>query len=108
MSRNDEERLREEFMALREEDRSTAPEFSATVSAAPRRTTRRHVYAAGVLLFAVLAVAMLVGRRQQAAAPPPRQAQSLLTWSSPTGFLLQTPGQQLWREVPRIGRKALP
>jgi hypothetical protein len=109
MNTPDDVRLKQEFENLREEDRRTVPDFLAAVSLAgaramiDRRRSRNRIFAGAVLLFAAIAVMMVTRAPDRPAVRPLAKTESLLTWSSPTAFLLDTPGRQLWREVPRLG-----
>src|SRR5690349_25118346 len=97
----DDARLKRDFETMREDDLRTAPDFLDTVSAGRRRAvavgrwrSRNQIFIAGTLLFVTVALMMVVVRTSQR---PITQPASLSTWSSPTAFLLETPGKQLWR-----------
>ena len=49
-------------------------------------------------LFAFLAVPALLWQNHR-----PVQLMSISQWKSPTGFLIETPGQKLFNTVPHIG-----
>lgn len=106
--------LKRDFENLRENDRRTAPDFLSTVSAARGRTvaagpprSRNRIFIAGALLFAAAAGTMLVIRPHGSTAPTVRETGSLFAWSSPTAFLLETPGKQFWSETPRLGDREI-
>jgi hypothetical protein len=100
MSSPEDSRLRTHFANLREEDRSAAPPFGRTVAAAAtfsrRRSSLRIALAAPVLAIAV----MLAVRTHRSTDTVPRE---LAAWSSPTSFLLETPGKQILNQTPRLG-----
>lgn len=100
MNTPDDARLRREFERLREEDRRGAPDFADTLAAAVARGRRRtqHLILAAVTAAAIVITIAIATSR----APRPRATGSLLTWSSPTAFLLETPGKALWKELPRF------
>src|SRR5215469_4558115 len=100
MNAPDDARLESDFKSLREEDGRTAPDFLDTFASAAARHRRRSRLWFFVAVAATAAViAILIARP---GAPRPREKGSLLTWSSPTAFLLETPGTKLWKEVPRF------
>jgi hypothetical protein len=106
MSLPEDSDLRTHFANLREEDRSTAPPFGPTaVAVSPSRSLLRIALAA----VPVLAIAvMLAVRTHRSTDAVPRE---LATWSSPTAFLLETPGKQLLNQTPTLGEsliRALP
>ena len=97
---SEDSRLRTHFANLREEDRRAAPPFGRTAAAAAfshRRSSLRIALAA----MPVLAIAvMLAVRTHRSTDAVPRE---LAAWSSPTAFLLETPGKQLLNQTPRFG-----
>ena len=96
--------LKQAFDNLREHDRRAAPEFARTVSAGRRVRSRSRVYtAAAMLLAAGVAGALMMNRWQRPVAPPG----AVLSWRSPTAFLLDTPGRQFVNETPRFGYGAV-
>jgi hypothetical protein len=104
MSLPEDSRLRTHFANLREEDRSAAPPFGRTAAAAPSR--RRSVLRIAVAALPVLAIAvMLAVRTHRSTDAIPRE---LAAWSSPTAFLLETPGKQLLNRTPRLGEPLIP
>jgi hypothetical protein len=114
---NDRE-LRERFARLREEERARAPSFDATLAAAlsrrtPRRTPRPTWALAGIAVAAagiVVALLLRSGEQPRYSTPLTRPARvaagahsagtRAVAWSSPTDFLLKTPGSDLLRTVP--------
>ena len=109
MSSQEDSDLRTHFANLREEDRSAAPPFDWTAEAVPsvsRRNSWLRIALAAMPLLAI--AAMLAVRTHHATDAAPRQ---LAAWSSPTAFLLETPGKQLLNQTPRLGEpliRALP
>ncbi|HEV8147891.1 MAG TPA: hypothetical protein VGP79_15990 [Bryobacteraceae bacterium] len=60
--------------------------------------------------WAIAAVAIVLSlgtlailRLRTMTAPPLAEPLAISTWSSPTAFLLDTPGRKFLREIPRIG-----
>ena len=102
MSSPEDSRLRMHFTNLREEDRSATPPFGRTASAAAAPS--RHVFSSLRIALAampVLAIAVMFAlRTHRSTEAVPRE---LATWSSPTAFLLETPGKQLLNQTPRLG-----
>jgi len=100
MSLPEDSDLRTHFANLREEDQSTAPPFGRTV-AASAFSRRRSSLRIALAVMPVLAIAvMLAVRAHHSTDAVPRE---LATWSSPTSFLLETPGKQLLNQTPRLG-----
>lgn len=93
----DDRDLRARFAELRRQDALRAPEFAGLIRRSRPPMFRRMAVAAVCVLVAGLLVLVLYPRRP---APP---ALSLTQWRSPTDFLLQTPGRDLLRSVPRFG-----
>jgi hypothetical protein len=104
MSERDDEELRERFAALRREHTIAAPVFRDTVAAARSRphpgARRRLGFAAGAALVLVALVLMLTVRNRH------RTTVDLASVRvhAPTDFLLQLPGAELLRTMPRLGR----
>jgi hypothetical protein len=100
MNSPEDSRLRTRFANLREEDRSAAPPFGRTVAAAAssRRSSSLRIALAAVPVLAIAVV--LAVRTHRSADAVPRE---LAAWSSPTAFLLETPGKQLLNQTPRLG-----
>jgi hypothetical protein len=102
----DAEDLRGLFSALRREVDLAPPEFSAVLRRAGVREAagRRHrwlaVTACALLLLAPL-LWLVPGRHKHDPG-----GVSLSEWRSPTDFLLQTPGQELLRDIPEIGQRS--
>jgi hypothetical protein len=105
MSLPEDSRLRTHFANLREEDQSAAPPFDRTAAAAaPSR--RGSVLRIALAALPVLAIAvMLAVRTHRSTDAVPRE---LAAWSSPTAFLLETPGKQLLNRTPRLGEPLIP
>ena len=98
----DEHELRERFAALRREESAGAPEFRRVLAAARTRprSGRRDVgflAAAALVLIAFVAIlTVLHGHRTPVDLAGVRV-------HVPTDFLLQVPGAELLRTVPRLG-----
>jgi hypothetical protein len=95
----DDRDLRARFAELRRQDVLRAPDFAGLMQHARRSRARMftRMAVAVCVLAAGLLVLVLYPRRP---APP---APSLTQWRSPTDFLLETPGRDLLRSVPRFG-----
>lgn len=96
----DDRDLRARFTGLRLQDAVRTPEFAGLMQQARRSRPPRFTgmaVAAVCLLVAGLLVLALYPRHHASPAP------SLTQWRSPTEFLLQTPGRDLLRSVPRFG-----
>ena len=105
MNSPEDSRLRTQFANLREEDRSTAPPFDRTAAAAPALSRRSSFVRIALTAVPVLAIAvMLAVRPHRSTDAVPRK---LAAWSSPTAFLLETPGKQLLNQTPRLGEPLL-
>src|SRR5438105_15912013 len=105
MSEPEDNRLRRHFANLREDDRSAAPPFDWTAAAVPsvsRRNSWLRIALAAMPLLAI--AAMLAVRTHHATDAVPRE---LAAWSSPTAFLLKTPGEQLLMQTPRLGESLM-
>jgi hypothetical protein len=101
MSSPEDSGLRTHFANLREEDRSGAPPFGPTVAAAATFSRRSTSLRIALAAMPVLAIAvMLAVRTRRSTDTIPRE---LAVWSSPTAFLLETPGKQLLNQTPRLG-----
>jgi len=110
MNTPEDARLKRDFENLRESDRRTAPDFLSTVSAARSRAvapSRNRGFIAAAILFAAVAGTMLMSRSHRSTALPDRELRTLYSWSSPTAFLLETPGKQFWTETPRLGSRGI-
>jgi hypothetical protein len=101
MNSPEERRLRTLFANLRAEDRSAAPPFDRTVAAAAASSHRVSFLRVSLMAVPVLAIAALLAvrtHRSQDAVP-----REIAGWSSPTAFLLETPGIQFLNQTPRLG-----
>ena len=101
MSSPEDSRLRTHFANLREEDRSAAPPFGRTAASAAafsRRGSSLRIALAAILILAI--AVMLAVRTHRSTDAVSRE---LAAWSSPTAFLLETPGKQLLNRTPRLG-----
>lgn len=92
------------FQQARREEAEAAPAFAATLARAraarrPRRL-RAGLVAALAIAGGIVALLILRGRPDMTAAGPVDLA--AVRWTAPTDFLLETPGAELLRTVPRI------
>jgi len=106
MNTPDDERLKQHFEKMRDADRRKVPDFLDTISAArfrtlPSRWHRRIAFAAALLLG--VAASIMVSQLHRSTAPP----EPLMSWSSPTSSLLETPGKRLLRETPPLGVQSI-
>ena len=101
MSIPEDNRLRTHFANLREEDRSAAPPFGTAAAAATAFSPRGFSLRIALASLPVLVIAgVLAVRTHRSTDAVPRD---LAAWSSPTAFLLETPGTQLLNQTPRLG-----
>ena len=101
MNSSEDSRLRTHFTNLREEDRSATPPFGRITAAVPFVPRRRYSLRIALATLPVVVIAvMLTVRTHRSTDPIPRD---LAAWSSPTAFLLETPGKQLLNQTPRLG-----
>ena len=110
-ARDEERETASALERLRKADESSAPPFHVTLtSARDGRVSRRApigpVLAAATLLLAIVGLAIFESKQPPASRPPlpaPSSAKaSLESWQSPTDFLLETPGSELWRDMPLL------
>ena len=110
-ARDDEREIASALERLRKAAESSAPPFQVTrTSARDGRASRRAplgpVLAAAALLLVIGGLAVFQSKHPPASRPPlpaPSSAKaSLESWQSPTDFLLETPGSELWRDTPRL------
>ena len=106
----DDSGLREQYQRLRRQDERLARPFSRLRQAARRRSrvpsqgSLRRLLAAAALGLAVAGgVGALLWPRLRTAEPSAAAIARLSQWRAPTDWLLQTPGSQLLRSVPRLG-----
>jgi hypothetical protein len=101
MSLPEDSDLKAHFANLREEDREAVPPFGRTAAAVTFVPRRRYSLRIALAALPVLAIAvMLAVRTHRSTDAVPRE---LAAWSSPTAFLLETPGKQLLNQTPRLG-----
>jgi len=101
MNSSEDSRIRKRFANVREEDRSAAPSFSRTAAASAVSSRHRGPWRIVLVAAPVLAIGAILAvqtRRSKTEAP-----HELAVWSSPTAFLLETPGKQLLNQTPRLG-----
>jgi hypothetical protein len=108
MNSPEESRLREYFENLRDADQPTSPPFPDTIASAERRTPPAIRVVRQPWAMAAVAITLCVGtlamlRLRSTPAPPLTGRLAISTWTSPTAFLLETPGRKFLREIPRIG-----
>jgi hypothetical protein len=101
MSSPEDSRLRKHFANLREEDRSAAPPFGRTAAAAAAPSRRGSSLRIALAAMPVLVIAAMLAVRTHRSRDA--VARELAAWSSPTAFLLKTPGKQLLNQTPRLG-----
>ena len=98
----DDQELRTRFAQLKREDRARVPAFRRpSRNAAPRwRPAVRVALAAAVVL-----VAVVLSRPDQTSRRMARRFvdPGATAWTSPTDFLLITPGSEFMRSVPAVG-----
>ena len=97
---------------LRKADEASAPPFHATLtSARAGRASRRPAIGPGLALSAaallvfIAGLLLLVSKHPSAPrrpAPASSSEASLERWESPTVFLLDTPGSEIWHGLPRL------
>jgi len=96
---------------LRKADEASAPPFRATLTSAraghgSRRPAISPALAAVALLVFIAGLLLLVSRHPPALRRPTSEPSSveasLERWESPTVFLLDTPGSEIWHGLPRL------
>jgi hypothetical protein len=113
MTAKDEERaIASALEQRRKVDEASAPSFHATLTSAragraPRRSAIGSVLAAATLLAVIVGLVVLESKHpppvSRRPVPTPSSAKaSLESWESPTDFLLETPGSELWSGLPRL------
>ncbi len=102
----DDRDLRELFAELRHHEQQAAPSFPHMWAAAQaRRETRPRVRLA--LAAAAIVVLLLLWPRGRPV-PAPEATPAVVRWTSPTAFLLATPGRELLSSIPALGAPVLP
>ena len=100
------EKIRHWFERLKQDDARTAPSFSSSWRSAESRVKRpgsvRFRLAAIAAVIVLAAAGAWIVLKQRPARPIATVAQ-LSQWRAPTDFLLETPGSQLLRTIPRFG-----
>ncbi len=106
--------LRGRFARLRREDEAGAPKFAASLREAERARGGRPLekklawgVAAGAAVVMVVALGVAqrwLQWRDSPAGPAHALEASILDWTAPTDFLLETPGAELLRTTPALGR----
>jgi hypothetical protein len=108
MNSPEESRLREYFGNLRDADQPSAPPFSGTIASAERRKPAaiqivRNPWAIAAVALALCGGTLAILRLRTTPAAPLTEPLAIATWSSPTAFLLDTPGRKFLGETPSIG-----
>jgi len=95
--------MREAFRELRRAESAGAPSFARTLAAARSRKLPRVLgWRPWLAAAAVVAAALwFAPRAAREPAPPAAWIGSLGTWAAPTDVLLETPGRELLRDLPR-------
>jgi hypothetical protein len=110
-ARDDEREIASALEQLRKAGEASAPPFHSTLTSARAGRVTRHsaiggVLAAATLLVVIVGLAVFESKHPPATrrpAPASSSAEaSLESWQSPTDFLLDTPGSELWRGLPRL------
>jgi hypothetical protein len=99
------------FQELRRADEALAPRWNEVIA---RRTTLHPIrwsypvlrVAVVILLLGAAAVMSMRWRRGKTGQRTPEPEATIAAWSSPTAWLLETPGRQLWSEVPVFAEKS--
>jgi hypothetical protein len=101
MSSPEDSRLRTHFANLRKEDRSATPPFVRTAAASAAFSRGGFSLRIALVTIPVLSIAVMLALRvHRVTEAVPRE---LAVWSSPTAFLLETPGKQVLNQTPRLG-----
>jgi hypothetical protein len=108
MNSPEESRLREYFGNLRDADQPAAPPFPGTIASAEHRKPAairivRQPWAIAAVAIILCGGTLAILRLRTTPAPPISEPLAISAWSSPTAFLLDTPGRKFLREIPRIG-----
>jgi len=108
MNSPEESRLREYFGNLRDADQPDAPPFSGTIASAERRKPAAIQIVRNPWAIAAVATVLCGGtfsmlRLRTTAQPPLTEPLAISAWTSPTAFLLDTPGRKFLGETPSIG-----
>jgi hypothetical protein len=92
--------LRDRFAGLRQQETQRVPEFASMWhTRAPLRKGRWLVAVA----CALIVVAAIIWLRSTQRRPEEISVAAITAWNSPTDFLLETPGREILRTVPKIG-----
>ncbi len=105
MNPPDDARLKQRFEELREQDQRAVPSFAEIVSS-PRGGAAPGPGAAPKWVAAALILALGAGitlRLRRPAQTLPQETVALAGWSSPTAFLLETPGRRFFNGIPKLG-----
>jgi hypothetical protein len=110
-ARSDDETLRGQFAALRREDEQSVPGFAGLWRVRPgrvrpgrvrpRSSRRWDCWLAAAACVVVILAGLLWLRSVQPGSNVERTV-SITEWKAPTDFLLETPGRELLRTVPRL------
>lgn len=102
----DDQDLEARFASLRQQIEERAPSFEAVWcrAAAPRRAWVSVGGIAATVAVAVLGFLLVRGSFHASGTPIQLTEVSVLSWKSPTDFLLDTPNQEFLRAVPKFGQ----
>jgi hypothetical protein len=103
---SDDPDIRDRFASLRREEAARTPAFEQVLRRAhPARRGIGSWVTAGSLM-AVVGLAALLWRSPHRSPGPEVMAAAISQWRAPTDFLLNTPGMDMLRTIPRIGEPA--
>ena len=93
------------FQELRRSDESSAPRWSEALASRPTPHPIRWDFpvlrlAAVILLLGAAAVMSIRLYQDETGRRAPEREGTIAAWSSPTAWLLETPGRELWSDVP--------
>lgn len=91
------------FRELRAHERASAPDFEELMARLPPRRRRGWMLGGGVVMAAAIAAIVLWPRPMEEDVAP----LSITQWHAPTDVLLDTPGTELLRDVPKLEQSIL-
>lgn len=97
--------LRTRFAALRREEARLSPQFAALWRRKAVHSGRRWRWSVATVCLLIVAAVFWVAvfRVRSEHTQPNSTVASITEWKAPTDFLLETPGRELLRTVPRFG-----
>jgi predicted PurR-regulated permease PerM len=101
----EEANLKAFFQRLKHQDEKKAPDFAHLLKrtqTAPRPRIRQRLLALAVTL--VLLAAIFIAIRVYSAKETLPEGAAIISWRSPTDFLLRGPGEQFLSEIPELGK----